>query len=119
MLQRDQTWVREPVKAARVSASKASMQAQIGTMITIAEGQAVLAAMGLRGRSAAAIIGKTGSKGARLSGRAFALSLGTTAAPPFVYGSFAWLEHQFAILQKLDFSPEFVANMRALLFIAG
>jgi hypothetical protein len=119
MLRQVLAWVRERAQAVRASVGEATTQAKIGTAITIAEGQAVLAAMGLHGRSAATTIGKTGVKGARLSGRAFAISLGTAAAPPCLYGCIAWLESQFAILPKLGFSPEFVAKMHEFLFIAG
>ena len=119
MLRQVLAWVREQAKAARASAGGVAMQAQLGTVITIEEGRAALAAMGRHGKSAAAAIGKTGARGARLSGRAFAISSGTAAAPPFLYGWFAWLENQFAILPRLGFGPEFVSKMHTLLCITG
>jgi Ran GTPase-activating protein (RanGAP) involved in mRNA processing and transport len=119
MLRQVLAWVREQAKVARGSAGEAAMQATLGAVITIDEAAAVLASIGLRGRQAVSSIGQTVSRGAGLSTRAFAISLGTAAGAPIPYGTFAWLENQFAILPALGFPPEFVAKMHRLLFLAG
>jgi hypothetical protein len=120
VLRRVLAGVREQVRVARAVAGDAAMQAKLGTVITVGEAGAVLAALGLQAKLAAAAAGGTAMASAARIWLNAEPEIGKGIGQAVKWGTVLLVARHLDLLPKLGWSPEFAAQIQRLLTgIAG
>ena len=107
--------VRELAKAARASADETALQAKLGTVITVEEGKAVLDAMGLQAKLAAA---EAGRRALGSLGRVWLVAepeIGKGVGQAVKWGLLLLLARHLDLLPRLGWSTDFVATIARIL----
>ena len=115
VLRRVLAGVREQVRAARVAAGDAAMQAKLGAVITLGEAAAVLEALGLQAKLAAAAVGGAAMASAARIWLGAEPEIGKAVGHSVKWGAVLLLARHLDLLPKLGWSPDFAAQIQRLL----